>query len=209
MIIIYSLWCVSDRARKKSVNCQWNDTSVGTVNRVLRVRSHSFYSANPPCVGSNNRVYVQFVPKRVRLSSSDKRGDTIISHFPIVLFQNDDSTNAAMKTACEPGSWPVLWYQQRSWSLQVNGHIFLASRPFWLIVNYICPITLHIRWWHSGSRQLEHPFIGWQWFSEGFAFVTPVSPNENAHNYTSQPKGSLFDNNKRTMDVFYRHITVL
>jgi hypothetical protein len=83
-------------------------TSLGTVNRVLRVRSHSFYSANPPCVCSNNRVSVQFVPKRVHLSSSDKRGDAIISHFPIVLFQNDDSTNPAMKTACEPGSWPVL-----------------------------------------------------------------------------------------------------
>jgi hypothetical protein len=60
-------------------------TSLGTVNRVLRVLSHSFYSANPPCVRSNNRVSVQFVPKRTRLSSSDKRGDTIISHFPIVL----------------------------------------------------------------------------------------------------------------------------
>jgi hypothetical protein len=66
-----------------------HSTSLGTVNRVLRVRSHSFYSANP-CVRSNNRVSVQFVPKRVRLSSSDKRGDTIISHFPIVLFQKDD-----------------------------------------------------------------------------------------------------------------------
>jgi hypothetical protein len=78
------------------------------VYRVLRVLSHSFYSATPPCVQSNNRVSVQFVPKRTRLSSSDKRGDTIISHFPIVLFQNDDSTNPATKTAYEPRSWPVL-----------------------------------------------------------------------------------------------------
>jgi hypothetical protein len=72
------------------VCCSNYSTSLGTVNRVLRVLSHSFYSATPPCVRSNNRVSVQFVPKRTRLSSSDKRGDTIISHFPIVLFQNDD-----------------------------------------------------------------------------------------------------------------------
>jgi hypothetical protein len=65
-------------------------TSLGTVNRVLRVRSHSFYSANPSCVRSNNRVSVHFVPKRVHLSSTGYRGDTIISHFPSVLFQNDD-----------------------------------------------------------------------------------------------------------------------
>jgi hypothetical protein len=98
---------------KSERNCPFStsmkySTSLGTVNRVLRVLSHSFYSANPPCVRSNNRVSVQFVPKRTRLSSSDKRGDTIISHFLIVLFQNDDSTNPATKTAYEPGSWPVL-----------------------------------------------------------------------------------------------------
>jgi hypothetical protein len=87
----------SERNHHNSIGGR-SSTSLGTVNRVLRVRSRSFYSANHPCVRSNNRVSVQFVPKRVRLSSSDKRGDTIISHFPIVLFQNDDSKNPAINS---------------------------------------------------------------------------------------------------------------